>query len=238
MIRKIDRTLYGPSWAEVFFGAVLSVVLGAVLGALLLIVRPVEVVKQLPKEADRKPGAVYYIEGSRDGTRGREVPAKRKAFLEGQSVTVTEDHLNALIAANDPASKAPAPKPPPPPAKPGEKAAAPAAESDEWMALGTPNVRIGDAVMQLSVPITFNAMGLSRKVVAQARGTFVKRDGRFAFEPAEILVGACPVQSLPYVGPYARSLLLNIPVPDDIKEAWGKLADVAIEGRTLKLTVP
>src|SRR5687768_17187418 len=95
---KIDRATHGPSWVEVILGAVLSAILGVALAAVLLIVRPVTPVKVMPKEADRDPKAVYYIEGSRDVTKGRQAPAKRKAFAEGQSVTVVEDELNALAA--------------------------------------------------------------------------------------------------------------------------------------------
>ena len=52
MSKKIDRAAHGPGWAEVILGAVLSIVLGVVLGAVVLIIRPVVVAKELPKEPD------------------------------------------------------------------------------------------------------------------------------------------------------------------------------------------
>ena len=67
-----------------------------VLGALLLVFRPVVTVKEEPKERDR--GVVYYVEGSRDPSKARQALAKRKAFTDGQSITITEEEINALIA--------------------------------------------------------------------------------------------------------------------------------------------
>lgn len=238
MIRKIDRALHGPSWAEVVFGAILSVALGVVLAALVLVLRAPVTVKQLPKAADRDAKAVYYVQGYRDVTRGREAPAKRKAFADGQSVNVIEDHINYFITAN-PAAKAPAPAPKPADkAKPGEKAGAPDAPAEETLVLGSPDFRISDNVLQIAVPVTVNVLGVSQTVIAQTRGGFVRRDNAYVYEPTEIFVGSCPVHNLPYVADYAREKILSIPVPDDIKAGWAKLAHVAIEGRVLKLTVP
>jgi len=241
MIKKIDHALNGPSWAEVIFGAVLSVALGIVLGALLLILRAPEVLKQPPKEADRDAKKVYYVQGSRDITKGREAPAKRKAFIEGQTITVTEDHLNSFFPVNA-VAKAPAPAPKPADkAKPAEKAKAPAAPegpAPETLVLGSPDFRISDSVLQIAVPVTVNVLGVSQTVIAQTRGTFVRQDATFVYEPSEMFVGSCPVQRLPYVATYVREKLLSVPVPDDIKEGWSKLANVALEGKTLKLTVP
>ena len=54
MSRKTDRAKHGPGWIEVIFGALLSLVLGVLVGALLLAFRPVVVVKEMPKEEARK----------------------------------------------------------------------------------------------------------------------------------------------------------------------------------------
>src|SRR5690349_8667857 len=133
MSRKIDRALRGPSWVEVILGALISLVLGVLIGALVLLFRPVVVVKEMPKEDARERDAVYFVEGSRDATKGREAAAKRKAFVEGQTVTVIEDELNAL--AGPPATfarpKDGEKKAPPAPAKEGAPAA-----SDDMLAMG------------------------------------------------------------------------------------------------------
>jgi hypothetical protein len=248
MSKKLDHAAHGPSWAEVILGAVLSLVLGVVLGAVLLVVRPAVVVKELPKEEDRVRGAVYFIEGSKETAKARQAVQKRAAFLGGQSVSLTEDEINAI--ANPGATAAAAG------AKGGEKGkapdkgkvadkgkaaekAAPAAAAGEAVALGAPNFRIRDGSLQLAVPVTLNTMDLGLKVWAQARGTFAKEGDVFVFEPAEMYLGSCPVQRLPFLSSYVREkVIAGQSIPDDIKTAWKKLAGVAIEGSTLKLTMP
>src|SRR3954449_9514460 len=95
MNKRIDRAMRGPSWAEVILGALLSVILGVIIGALLLILRPVVVAKDTPKDID--PKVVYFIEGPRDAGKSAQAQAKRKNFIEGQSITITDNELNALV---------------------------------------------------------------------------------------------------------------------------------------------
>src|SRR5262245_33200562 len=152
MSRKTDRAKHGPGWIEVIFGAALSLALGAVLGGVLLVLRPVTVVKELPKEDARDPQAVYFVEGSRDTARAKEAATKRKAFVGGQSVTVIEDELNTL--AGPATAFAPPPKPKGDKPKAPEKPAGDAA--NDLIATGTPNFRIRDGAVQIGVPVTFN----------------------------------------------------------------------------------
>src|SRR5829696_1419260 len=95
MSKKINRAAHGPSLVEIVLGVVLSIILGVALGAVLLVLRPISQVKEMPKEPAK--GMVYYIEGSKDTSKGRQALAKRKAFVEGQSISVTEDEINSLI---------------------------------------------------------------------------------------------------------------------------------------------
>jgi hypothetical protein len=239
MSKKIDRAIHGPGWGEVIFGAVLSAVLGVVIGAALLILKPIVAVKELPKEP--VAGAVYYIEGSRDTAKAKQALAKRKVFAQGQSVTVTEDEINSLAAP------AAAPATPPAP-KPGEKAApkadekaapAPAATpvAGGQLVAGNPNFRIRDGAMQIAVPVTISL--LDHKVTVQARGGFAKQGAGFVFEPSTLYVGSCPVQRLPFVGDLVRKQFLSAQaVPEDIATSWSKLAGVTIEGAALKLAMP
>ncbi len=260
MSKKIDRATRGPSWAEVILGALLSIVLGVALGAVLLVLRPVvmpkevakqpakpgakEAAKPAPKEGELDRRMVYYFEGAKgDAAKAKQAEAKRKALVAGQSISVTEDELNALItpatpaaAAGKPAEKGKAA----PKGKEAEKAAPPpAAGSDEAFAAGPPNFRIKDGVLQVGVPLTVNALGLGQKVIVQARGGFVKKGDLFVYDPDVLYLGSCPVQRLPFLSGYVRDKFLAAqPIPDDIKAAWPKLANVAIEGNTLKLTMP
>ena len=240
MSKKIERAIHGPSWAEVILGAVLSAGLGVVLGAALLILKPIVAVKEMPKEP--VAGAVYFVEGSRDTAKAKQALAKRKAFAQGQSVTVTEDEINSLAA---PAAAAPATPPPPKKGekaapKADEKAAPPAAPAAGGMlATGAPNFRIRDGAMQIAVPVTINVLDLGHKVTVQARGGFVKKGAGFVFEPGTLYVGSCPFQRLPFVGDLVRKQFLSAQaVPEDIATSWSKLASVTIEGSALKLAMP
>lgn len=231
MSRKIDRALHGPSWLEVILGAVLSLVLGVLLGAGLLIFRPVVVVREMPKEEARDPKAVYFVEGSRDSSRGRDAGAKRKAFAEGRSVTVIEDELNALAgpAATFATPKAGAPVP----AKPADAA------EQGMLVTGTPNFRIREGALQVGVPVTIDVLGFSEKVIVQTRGGFKKQGDVFVYQPGVFYIGSLPVQRLPIVPKYARDTFLNSQaIPDDIKGSWPKLANVSIDGNVLSLVMP
>lgn len=236
MSKKTDRALHGPSWTEVILGAFLSLILGVVIGATLLILRPPVIAKEEPKERER--GVVYYIEGSKDSSKARQAAAKKQAFVAGQSVTVTEEEVNALLA---PGTAAPAPGA----AKGAEKGkdkkdggteAAPAG-SDGYFTAGAPNVRIREGVVQVGVPVTIGL--IDQKVIAQARGGFVKQGDIFVYEPETMYLGSCPVQRLPFVGGLVRDKVLAAQsIPEDVVAAWKKLANVTVEGNAVKLTMP
>ena len=229
-MNKINRALYGPSLTEVILGATLSVALGVALGVLHLMLTPVVTVKQIPKDAVAH--AVYYIPGTRGGTSASLVDTKRKAFIAGGSVTVSEDELNILVSSMPAAAPAK-----PKAAAPGSKAAALATAG--FFAPGAPNFRLRGGEMQVAVPVKLSAFGLEHTVHAQTRGTFVKHDESFVFDPTKLWIGACPVDRLPGMTRFVtRKILLARPVPTDIALAWDKLADVAIVGSSLKLTMP
>jgi hypothetical protein len=224
MAKKIDPATHGPSWAEIILGIVLSLGLGIVLGIGVLVARPIQTVKELPKEPD--PKAVYQVEGTRDAAKARQAPAKRAAFAKGQTVTVNEDELNTLASA---------PAAPPPPTKAGEAPPPPPAAGA--LAPGAPNFRIRDGEMQVAVPVTISAIG--QKVTVMARGnSFVKQGDKFVFVPNQLYVGSCPVERIPFLSGYVRDkLLAPQPVPEDIAAAWPKLTNVTIEGNLLTLAM-
>lgn len=223
----------GPSWTEVFLGASLSLVLGIVLGALSLILRPVIAVKELPKEADRLPGAVYYIEGTRDGNKGRLAETKRKNFAAGQSVAVNEDELNLLAVPKIAPPPPPAPKPK---AKPGETPLPPMTAEAKVL---PPNFRIHDSVMQISVTTKISVAGVDRNVLLLAKGDFARKDGKFVFVPATVTMGSCPMERLPFARGFALKKLLDFQTfPEDVAASWDKLIAAHVEGNELKLTMP
>lgn len=229
MSKKIDRATHGPSWTEVILGAVLSLLLGAVLGAVLLIARPVVQVQDLPKPEDRVRGAVYYVPGASGGN-ARQAQAKRKEFTDGKSITATESELNALLNA----MAAPAA-----PAAGGAAPATPPPADSGTLAPGAPNVRIREGVMQVGVPVTVNALGLSHRVIAQARGHFEKDGDVFVYHAEEVYLGSCPIQRIPFLAGMVQDKVLGgQSIPEDVVAAWRKLSNVEIEGNVLKLTAP
>ncbi len=242
MSKKTDRAAYGPSMTEVILSVFLSVVLGVALGAVLLIARPVVVAKETPKDVD--PKAVYFIEGARDAGKAKQALAKRQAFVGGQSVTVTEDEINALAAPapTPPAGAKPPEKKADPKADPKAKEpapAAPAATSDGMFAVGQTNFRVRDGKIQIAAPITVNVLGLGEKVIAQARGGIVKKGDLFVFDADTLYLGSCPVQRLPFISDFVREkFIASQPIPEDIKASWAKLANVTVEGNAVKLTMP
>jgi hypothetical protein len=143
MSAKSKRGEYEPSWTEVTIGALLSVILGAALGMVFLIFKPVMTIKdgksttvttttKTPKPGEKMPkpgettvtetvrelgaGEILYFEGSRDSAKAKLVAAKRRTFVAGGSVSVDENELNSLVGAPTP-SPAPAPAKPAPGAK-------------------------------------------------------------------------------------------------------------------------
>lgn len=136
MSAKSKRGEYEPSWTEVTIGALLSVIIGAALGVVFLIFKPVMTFKDgksttvttttktlKPGEKMPKPGEtivtetvrelaageVLYFEGSRDSAKAKLAAAKRKTFTAGGSVSVDENELNSLVGAPPPAPAKPAP---------------------------------------------------------------------------------------------------------------------------------
>src|SRR5947209_5142065 len=108
MVSKVDRAKYGPGLVEITLGALLSVILGALIAFVFLVLRPVTIVHALPKE--KPANAVYYIEGSKDSAHGRQWLRKKQIFVEGGSVSVGEAELNTFVAGNAP-KQGNAPKP-------------------------------------------------------------------------------------------------------------------------------
>ena len=224
MRKRYDRARYGPSWFEVIFGALLSLVLGVVLAVSYFVFRPVTRVKELPK--DPIPGMVYYIEGSRDYSNARRLTAKQRFFAKGGSVVVNEDELNT--AANPVTA----------PVAPGSE---PAPAPTTVLTPGAPNFRIHDGLLQITVPmrIKVDMLYVDQIVLVQAIGTFVRRGEVFAFTPKTVYVGSCPVDRIPRAVDFVMKKVFDSqPVPPEIAASWSKLADVTIEGSTLRLTMP
>lgn len=232
--KTVDRELYGPSVTEVALGAVLGLLAGVLLACVYLVFKPVSQVKELPKEPLRS--VTYYIPGSESSAKSRGWQAKQKQFLAGTSISVVEDELNAWAAT----LSAPAPAT----AKPGAKPA-PAAKPDEAKSAPegliipyTPNFKVVDGKLQIGLKCALNWYGLTYDTTVIATGGFAKSGDKVEFVPEKLYLGSCPLHLLPGVsGVIASYVTSKEKVPDEVRSAWAKLTDVAIEGGAVKLTV-
>lgn len=227
---KVDRSKYGPGLGEVVLGAALSLALGAVLAMGVLVARPAQLVREMPKE--RAVGTVYYLEGSRNMDSGKQWLRKRQLFSEGSSVSLNEDELNLWISSSTGAA----------PVKPaGTPKLAQGAPSTALLELGTPNFRINDSSLQIASQCMLNLdwLGIRLPVVVQVVGHFVKHGDTFSLAMDQLYVGSCALHKVPVVGALVYDeLRAKEKAPSDLAAAWKKLTGVSIEAKTLKLTMP
>jgi hypothetical protein len=239
--KKLERALYGPSLFEVTLGAVLSVGLGVVAAVGYLVYKPVETVKALPKEADRVPGQIYFVEGSKETGKAKQWRTKRKALAESTpgEIDLIEDELNAWFAPDVVA------KPAPKPAAPG-KAAEPAAPvdeplPDELVTWSHPSFRIADNSVQVSCSATFNPLrmlALDVPLVVQANGGFEKDGDEFVYSPKTFYVGSLPVHRIPGATSYLiKRAKESQAMPEQGIAAWKKVANVTVDGRVMKIAI-
>ncbi|MEO7599459.1 MAG: hypothetical protein ABIV50_11040 [Opitutus sp.] len=225
MKSKLRRKIDGPGWFEVIFGAALSLLLGVVLSAAFLIFKPVTTVKELPKEPDKK--MIYYIEGTRDSSKARDLASKRKLMTQsGATVVLNEDELNTLAI------------PPKPEAGPKKMELPQPVAATETLVAKPANFRIREGVMQIGVPVTLSAYEMSTQLVLQTRGGFVKQGDALIYQPTEFYLGSLPLQRMPEVQAAVTNYLFSkMTVPDDMVAAWKNVADASLAGPKLTVTV-
>lgn len=245
--KKLEKALYGPSTFEVALGAVLGFLVGLIGACVFLVFKPVIIVKETPKEP--AVGVIYFLPGGADTTKTKALPTKQKRFVAGTSgaIVLDENELNAWAASlggapstPGPAGKPPAAAPKPPTPKPGAKPGEPppAAAPAGLVTLATPNFRIRDGKMQIGVKCTLNIAGMATDVLVLATGGFEKASENFVFHPETFYLGSCPVHRLPgALAPVLRRVLEAAVVPEEIRAGWAKLAEVSLEGTTLKLAM-
>jgi hypothetical protein len=223
--KKIERALNGPGPFEIILSIILSLVLGVLLAALHLIFKPVEIVKKAADAVEVKN--VYFIEGAVNGSKARQWTRKRQMLAEGAAADVVfnEEELNAWMASAAPKSADTAP---------GAQAAPPPMIQPERI-----NFRIQEGVLQAGLVGKLAVLGQERGLVVQTRGTFAPGADGFVFVPAEFYIGSLPVHAVPGLTDFLMKRLGGSrELPEDIKATWNKLTLVAVEGNTLRLTLP
>ncbi len=237
-LTKTDRELRGPGFFEITLSVVLSIILGIVLACVYLVLKPVETVKEMPKEP--VSGTVYYLEGSTDANKGRQWGRKRQMLTETSSadVSFSEEELNAWIASVMPQTTVKHP----PATKPANQAK-PDSTKDEAKGFSIIpdrlNFRIRNDVFQVGIPAMINIFGASIPMIVQARGHFSKGSDGFVFNADELYVGSLPTQSVPGLKNFfIRRAIAAQNIPDDMRTAWVKLTLLAVEGSVLHLSLP
>ena len=224
MKSKLQRKNDGPGWFEVIFGAALSVILGVILAVVFLVLKPVAVLKELPKEP--VPGTVYYIEGTRELSKTRELMSKRRLLNDGTAVAFNEDELNTLAMPSTPAPGSKVMELPQPPVV------------TEFVTPGQPNFRIREGVMQVGVPVQLSAFELQHKVILQMRGGFRKDGDVLAFNAAQVYVGSLPLDRLPKAKEeLLKRIYAQAKVPEELSTAWSKVSNATVEGAKVAVTM-
>ncbi len=233
--KKIEKALYGPSTTEVALGAILGLIAGLFAACVYLVFKPVQLVKEVPKETTR--GTVYYIPGSDSTAKAKTLAAKQKIFVAGGSVELTEDELNAWSTATFSAAP-PAPAAAKPGAAPAPAAPAGAPALDGIFNPDRPNFKIKDGTMQIGFKCVLNWYGLTHEVIVLTTGTIQPSGDGFVYSPTTFYLGSCPLHLIPGAAkPLLAHLLGKKRAPDEINSAWAKASDVTLEGTTLKITM-
>jgi hypothetical protein len=213
--RKIDKALYGPSTLEVALGAVLGLLVGVLFACVYLVIKPVEAVKEIPKEPQK--GVVYYVSGRADSARARGWQAKQQTFVQGGTIVANEDELNFWAASLN--------------------ADTVASARSNFISTSGLNFRLDGERLQIAEKVLLNYFGLTKEVMVVANGSFVRAGDVFAFRPRTIYLGSCPLHAIPGAGPaFARLLTRRQKVSDDFRAAWAKLAAISVEERQLVAT--
>lgn len=222
--KKIEKALYGPGTLEIALGAVLGLLVGVIAACLYLVFKPVQVVKEPPKEVERS--VVYYQPGSTDAAKGRGWQAKQQTFVRGGELVISEAELNAWAASVSPGA-APAGA-----AKPGS---APA--SGDFISASGLNFRLEGERLHVGQTVLLDYFGLTKEVIMQASGGFVRTADGFVFKPDRVYLGSCPLHLVPgAAGALTSTLRDKQKVPDEFRAAWSKVSEIAVDDGLLKVT--
>jgi len=179
MAKSLDQK--DPGLAGVIIGAMLSVVLGAVLAGFHLVFKPVEIVKVPPK--DPVAGVRYYVEGGGAAAAGKAWERKTEALATGRGeVGFEEGDLNAWAQGTFKST---------PEAEEAKK------NATFLLAPGTPNLRLVGNELQLGTVAEFIYFGSVNKLVVQARGGFESTGEGWRYAPKEVYLGCLPVHRIP-----------------------------------------
>ncbi len=209
-----------------FLSSLILVVVGVFLGvstaAGMLILEPVRVARKAPVEEDKK-GEIYYVAGTRIGSKGAKWASKKEALVEGRSgeLSLIEEELNQWMLAS----------------YEGRKSRLELPAVDMVVRADLPVFRIADGQLQLGMPVEYTAFGKRWKIYTQVQGYFEKTGDTFSFVPETFYMGSCPIPNAQGISSFVFSRYKNsFEIPEDLQAAWANLADVRVEDNRLFLT--
>lgn len=217
-----NDTPHDPGLFEVTLGVLLSLSLGALLACVFLVSRPVETVREMPKEP--AAGVIYHVSGSSSAASGRLWQGKRQQFVDKRAgeIIFIEDELNNWASAA--MKEAPGE---------GEESSLPVIK------VSTPNFRIEDGLLQIAFDGNLKVYGTENKAIVRIRGDVRSAGDGFRFVPSEVWVGGLEASKIPGLGNFvANRLLSSLVLPEELTAAWNSLTDAKIEGRQLVLRMP
>jgi hypothetical protein len=232
---KIQKALYGPSPWEVATGAILGILIGVFGACVYLVIKPVEMVKLMPKEP--APNVVYFVPGQESTTKSRGWHAKQKTFVEGGDVLLSEEELNAW--AKELPTPAQNQKTPP---KPGttltkvDPAKDKPADPD-FLSATALNFRVKDKRLQISFKCTLDYYGIGKDVWVVATGGFARDGQHFVFDPETFYFGSCPLHRMPLISQFmAERFVSALHVSEDVRAALDKMTSASFDGDLLKIS--
>ncbi|MEY4489295.1 MAG: hypothetical protein RIQ79_1803 [Verrucomicrobiota bacterium] len=178
MATKAERK--SPGIFEILLGISLSISLGVLLALVHMIMRPVEVVRTLPKEIVK--GTRYYVEGPDASVSGTRWKTKLKRIGEKNpgEIAFSDSDLNAWAANTF------------------KKVEPEKGEAHSFAILaGVPNFRVEGDQLQVGTVNDLIFLGGTSKLVIEAKGAFTKSANGWDFSPTEVYFGGLPTHKFP-----------------------------------------
>lgn len=224
-----------PSLILTLVLGLLTLLLGAGLGAISLVAQPVEPVTSLPPPEERSQGAVYWVKGS--GAAGGQWRAKRAAIIGEASgrLRLSEGELNAWSRSRLQSAL--------------NRSSGLEAEEESGDAPGfgileasAPQFTFVDGRLNMSAEVRFPLFSDSRRFVYQVVGDFGTSPGgqvRFVAEAGTL--GRAPLLHLPLVGPLLHRQFTGLFASgeewQELAGHWQAIAEIAVEDEALVITL-
>lgn len=202
------------STARAILNVVLLVFLGAFVVSVYFVFKPARQVAALPTRPDS--GVVYFVEGKTHAAAKNYWAEKRRKINSGQpyDIGLREQELNAWMASGFKAENA------------GSFALLP----------DVPNFRVADGEIQMAIPFKVVLFGKAFPLILQTRGKIVREAGGFVFKADKTYAGSLPLH---FFGDALVSCVSGLIEPESgVRDAWGRLSEVEINGNILRLVSP